>query len=322
MNYIVLDLEWNQAVNPTGKSELLQFEIIEIGAVKLDEELKEISRYESLIKPSVHKKLHPIIREIKKISDESLASKRDFQTVIYEFFRWCGEDYILCTYGNQDLAELQNNMEYHGIQGANLGISWSYPMMYIDVQKIYGIAYNNNEQAALETAVKQLNLKLDKGFHRALEDAVYTGQILKKLDKDLVANNYALDYYRIPRTKREEQEVMVSGHNEFISMACESKEKLLEQLYIYVTKCPVCGKKCRKKIKWFADNSKYTCISTCTVHGYLEGTLHIKQNKIRDEYYAIRKVSLIDSVEVENVIQRKENIKEKRRQKRRRMSSQ
>ena len=37
MNYIVLDLEWNQC--PTGKSgeiRRLPFEIIEIGAVKLD----------------------------------------------------------------------------------------------------------------------------------------------------------------------------------------------------------------------------------------------------------------------------------------------
>ena len=40
MNFIVLDLEWNQC--PTGKSDTigqLPFEIIEIGAIKLDEAL-------------------------------------------------------------------------------------------------------------------------------------------------------------------------------------------------------------------------------------------------------------------------------------------
>ena len=42
MDYIVLDLEWNQS--PNGKEdsvEHLPFEIIEIGAVKLDEAFRQ-----------------------------------------------------------------------------------------------------------------------------------------------------------------------------------------------------------------------------------------------------------------------------------------
>ena len=59
MNYIVLDLEWNQC--PTGKeneNELIPFEIIEIGAVKLNENLKEIDRFREVVRPQVYKKLH------------------------------------------------------------------------------------------------------------------------------------------------------------------------------------------------------------------------------------------------------------------------
>lgn len=40
MNYIVLDLEWNQAIKQDHNSQLL-FEIIEIGAVKLDDNFKK-----------------------------------------------------------------------------------------------------------------------------------------------------------------------------------------------------------------------------------------------------------------------------------------
>lgn len=321
MNYIVLDLEWNQAMNQSNKSKAdsMQFEIIEIGAVKLDEHFNEVARYESLIKPELYKKLHPIIMEITKIKDEDLQKERDFRTVIFEFFQWCGKDYTLCTYGSQDLAELQNNLEYYGINPEDLGIHWTYPLLYIDVQKLFGIAYNDsNEQRSLESAVKQLNLSSDKGFHRALDDAVYTSQILGNLDFELIANHYSLDYYRIPETRYQEKEIKISGHNEFISIACENKEELLEQPYLYVTKCVICGRKCRKKIRWFTDNSKYTCISICPEHGLMEGTIHVKQNKINDVYYIIRKVCLIDESELENVIARKENIKEKRRQKRQR----
>lgn len=321
MNYIVFDLEWNQAVNQINKNktESLQFEIIEIGAVMLDENFNEISRYTSLIKPVLHPKMHPIIKEITKITDEDLQRERDFKTVIYEFFQWCSEDYILCTYGNQDLMELQNNLEYHGIKSMDLGVRWTYPMLYIDVQKLFGLAQNeNNEQCSLESAVRYLNLVQDREFHRALEDAVYTGQILAKLDRKLIDENYSLDYYRIPETSQEEKEIKISGHNEFISKACDNKEQLLEQPYLYVTRCVICDRKCRKKIKWFADNSKYTCVSVCPEHGLMEGTIHVKQNRIRNVYYAIRKVSLINNEELENIIAKKENIKERRRQKRQR----
>ena len=49
MNYIVLDLEWNQC--PTGKSgeiRRLPFEIIEIGAVKLDENLQYVDSFREI----------------------------------------------------------------------------------------------------------------------------------------------------------------------------------------------------------------------------------------------------------------------------------
>ena len=45
MNYVVVDFEWNQACYGKGsENRKIPFEIIEIGAVKLDENLKEIVR--------------------------------------------------------------------------------------------------------------------------------------------------------------------------------------------------------------------------------------------------------------------------------------
>lgn len=46
MNYVVVDFEWNQACYGKGsENRKIPFEIIEIGAVKLDENLKEIDRF-------------------------------------------------------------------------------------------------------------------------------------------------------------------------------------------------------------------------------------------------------------------------------------
>ena len=54
MNYIVFDLEWNQ--NPSGKktrNDRLPFEIIEIGAVKVNSKKEITDHFHRLIKPQV-----------------------------------------------------------------------------------------------------------------------------------------------------------------------------------------------------------------------------------------------------------------------------
>ena len=53
MNYIVFDLEWNQC--PYGKEQenrRLPFEILEIGAVKLDENKNMVDSFQEVIKPA------------------------------------------------------------------------------------------------------------------------------------------------------------------------------------------------------------------------------------------------------------------------------
>ena len=59
MNYIVFDLEWNQ--NPAGKktrNDKLPFEIIEIGAVKVNSKKEITDSFHRLIKPQVYNWIH------------------------------------------------------------------------------------------------------------------------------------------------------------------------------------------------------------------------------------------------------------------------
>ena len=73
MNYIVLDLEWNQC--PYGKAkeiEKLPFEIIEIGAVKMNEKKEIIDTYHRLIKPVIYRKIHFRTKEVITVTMEEL----------------------------------------------------------------------------------------------------------------------------------------------------------------------------------------------------------------------------------------------------------
>lgn len=72
MNYIVLDLEWNQS--PSGKEdsvEHLPFEIIEIGAVKLDGDMRYLGEFHRLVRPQVYRKMHFKILEVTHMDMES-----------------------------------------------------------------------------------------------------------------------------------------------------------------------------------------------------------------------------------------------------------
>ena len=67
MNYIVLDLEWNQSSTPQGEIKEIPFEIIEIGAVKLSADKKMISEFNELIRPSIYKEMHKITCRLQSV---------------------------------------------------------------------------------------------------------------------------------------------------------------------------------------------------------------------------------------------------------------
>lgn len=311
MNYIVIDLEWNQSAKNNADNEL-NFEIIEIGAVKLNQDMKKIGTYQRLIRPTVHKKIHPIITNITGLRDDDFTYEKDFKYVIREFLRWCGTDYVICTFGSQDIYELECNMKYHGCE-----IMWKYPFKYIDVQKIFAIGHNDIcEQKSLEAVVNFYHIKQKNVYHRALGDAAYTAEILGKLDKSDIEKYMSLEHFNLPARKQDIREINLGTHLEYLSEEYDDKEVLLKNPDIYITRCMKCGKKCRKKIKWFSDATKYTCIAKCEEHGFIQGVLNVKKVYGSSGYYAIRKVCMVDEDKVQSVMDKKEAIREKRRQKR------
>ena len=81
MHYIVFDLEWNQADPEKEEArKSLPFEIIEIGAVKLDENLNSIDTFHRIIKPVVYTKLFTHTKEIVNLTDEDLLDGTDFKS--------------------------------------------------------------------------------------------------------------------------------------------------------------------------------------------------------------------------------------------------
>ncbi len=315
MNYIVLDLEWNQcAEGKEFENSKMPFEIIEIGAVKLDAERNEVSRFSQIIKPQVYKEIHEKTQEIINISTQELEKGKGFVETITSFFDWCGKDYIFCTWGAMDLTELQRNLTYYNVKHDFL-----FPLKYYNVQKMFSMQYEkSNEIKTLEYAVEKLEIEKSEQFHSAVYDAYYTSLVFKELNHQQLANNYSIDYYRCPKEKKEEIYIDIGRRLKYISRGFEKKEDVMSDKTVTRINCNICKKALKKKIKWFSSNSKiYYCVCKCEEHGFVRGKIRIKKTDF-GEYFAIKTSKLIDEKTYKEIVNTRDEIRIKRKLKKKR----
>lgn len=117
MNYVVLDLEWNQS-NTGEEPEVkeIPFEIIDMGAILLSSERKMISEFNQLVKPAIYQHMHAITSKIIHLHMKDLQKGCPFPEVMEEFLAFSGRNVIYCTWGPLDLYELQRNMRYYKME--------------------------------------------------------------------------------------------------------------------------------------------------------------------------------------------------------------
>lgn len=312
MNYIVFDLEWNQASNIHYSDNRMQFEIIEIAAFKLDEKLNIVDEFQSIVRPKLYKTLHPVIKEITGFTEKELSGGQDFKTAAQRFVEWCGEDYMFCTWATQDLNELQNNMRYYGMKLVDKA-----PLLYYDIQKLFSIQVDNNStRRSLEYAVEQLGIEKKEEFHRAGADAYYTAQVMRYIHMEQVKEVVSIDTFVIPRNKKEEFSICYNDSVRFVSRGYESRSRLFGDKRLMAVKCPKCNNRVTRKLGWFSDGSKtYYYIGECAKHGYVSGKIRVKKSPF-NEIYAIKYIAMADDDEYAQIAEKKQQIKEKRKIKR------
>lgn len=181
MNYIVFDLEFNQAwdfeEDQSPKNSKCPFEIVQISALQLDEKLEVISTFDRLVKPELYTSIHPFVEQMTGITIEKLASSKTFKEVYKEFTQFISNESILCMWGVVDMKELLRNIKYH-----NLDIS-VIPREYINIQTYASrfIRCPKGTNVGLRNAVELLNIPIDSKFHDAFSDACYTTEVFKHI---------------------------------------------------------------------------------------------------------------------------------------------
>lgn len=313
MNYIVLDLEWNQSnTRQESRAVDLLFEIVEIGAVKVDDRGVMIGEFSRLIKPEVYHEMHQITSRLIHLQMQELERGRPFPEVAGEFLNWCGEgEYLFCTWGNLDLTELQRNMEYYHMTPLSEG-----PLPFLDVQKLFSIAYEDGKQRrALEHAVDALQMEKDIPFHRAFSDAYYTAKILKGILEEYpeVMKKISYDIFHPPVSREQEIKVRFDNYEKYISRLFADKEAAFLDKEVISSRCFVCHRNLRKKLRWFTPNGRnYYCLANCEKHGYFKGKIRIRRTD-GGQLYVVKTTKMITEEEAEELTKRRARATEARR---------
>jgi len=314
MHYIVFDLEWNQAEGKIGHEGGLPFEIVEIGAVKLNRRMQIVDRFEEIVKPTIYPHMHFMTTKIIQLDKEDLQNGKPFPEVMEKFLKWCGSKYKFCIWGTLDITELQRNMCYYGMDELT-----NKPLPFLDVQKLYSLAYEDGKtRRALEFAVDELNIKKDEPFHRANNDAYYTAKVLERIHKEHsdVESYVSYDLFMLPQDKKDEVKVKFKTYSKYISREFADKTEAMQDKMVSSTKCCVCGRATKKLIRWFSVNGRhYYYVGVCKRHGYVKAKVRMK--KADDgNVFVVKTMKIIDEESVDFIREKQEKLRAARAERR------
>ena len=181
MNLIVFDLEWNIGYQPKtflyhGTELTLRGEIIQIGAVRINARGDVLDTFEVNLRPRIFRKLQHHIAKVTGLSQGDLDAGLPMKEGLQKFLDWAGPDAELAEWGLDDVPVLKQNLFLAGLEE-------NWPDRWYDLQRIFLQAYprKEGEGLTLESVVDRLGIPKEEPFHNALDDALYTTKVCRKL---------------------------------------------------------------------------------------------------------------------------------------------
>ena len=198
MNYLVIDLEMCKVPkNYRGKNYKYASEIIQVGAVLLDEEYKEIGTLCQYVHPEFGI-LDYFITNLTGIEKGQIKNAPKLKDALIHMADWLGErEYKVFAWSKSDYWQLDHEIKSKKLNDEKLDELMK-PERWVDYQEIFGKKYNFEQAVGLQEALMLCDIEPDGRMHDGLDDAWNTARLIEKLEKN---PKYKL-FYR----ERQEQE--------------------------------------------------------------------------------------------------------------------
>ena len=272
MYYITLDLEWNQAYAQKALAfqrqlcSRLRGEVIQIGAVKLNENMQPCGSYQVIIKPKYFKKLHRHVSELTGITQDMIDIGTPLVEAAASFKKWCGNDFVFLTWGPDDIPMLKENFNVHDIPSSWLDKTY-------DLQQIFNRQTDGlSKQRSLEYAMEYFSIPMNLPAHDALNDAYFTALVAQALDVPQGVKTYT------------------SVHSDFLSESVMGDAdagydgyvtigELLDDPEVTAPLCPLCKAPLVKQDKLLhSKGQRYTFHYSCKKDGDMLLSLKLHRN--------------------------------------------
>jgi len=298
MQYVVLDLEWNQAMSSQASVFLklpfrLRGEIIQIGAVRLDENMFPADEFMADVKPKFFKRMHYKVKMLTGIDKARLKDGSTFPDAIEALREWCGQDTAFLTWGYDDKGIMEQNLMIHEID-ADWIRGW------VNLQTIFNfVTEGDKNQKALSKAMEHFEIEQTRTAHDALGDAYNTAVVASKLKLDT-----GIIYYdelagqiktRLPEATSKAQASVSQGLplEQVTSREYASLPDAFSDTELTVATCPHCGAELHNA-KWISKgNRRYMTLAKCRKHGQFLINIKFKKDEF-EKWTATRLIYMAD----------------------------
>ena len=155
-NLVLFDLEWNIGYQPYtfnyhGVQQTFRGEIVEIGAVKIDEDANVLDTFSIHLRPRIFRKLQHHIAKVTGLTQADLDKGEPIVQGLRRFMQWCGPDAEFAEWGMDDVPVLKQNLYL-------CNIDESRPTVWYDLQQVFLREHprKEGEGMTLESVVTRL----------------------------------------------------------------------------------------------------------------------------------------------------------------------
>ena len=187
--YVIVDLEMCNV--PKGiKRDAYNWrnEVIQIGAVVVDESLNITDEFMTLVSPEFGA-IDNFIEKLTGISRKAVQGAPKVKEALELFVNWLPSDALLVSWSENDENQIRKEIEAKNILVEGLN---DYLDTWVDCQKTFGEKMNAQKNYKLSEALIIADIDYDDGEHDALVDAKNTAQLFVKMEREpvLVLNPY------------------------------------------------------------------------------------------------------------------------------------
>lgn len=177
---VVVDVEMC-GVQVRTKSYPYKNEIIQIGAVMMDDSFKMLDKFSTYVRPR-HGKIDHYIGMLTGISERALKEAPDIEDALRRFVQWVGDDdVVFYSWSTTDYYQIRREIQYK-CQEDDLWNVLLEESNWIDYQEKLGKRIDSPRRIKLADALELVELDTEGHMHDGLDDAYNTARMIAKLE--------------------------------------------------------------------------------------------------------------------------------------------